>query len=376
MKSMLVLVVSSLILFQVHARAAEALPTLTFLDEYIIDKTFTYKNTSVGGLSSIDYHQGMLYMISDHGNNDASSVLGKPRFYTAKLKLKNDRFESIEFDRVINLLPGSMSALGIDPESLRVLPNHDKVIWASEGDIKKGISPAIYEAKLNNKNTNSNALESRFLLPDMFQVKADSGPYHNAAFEGLSISLDNKGIWVAMEGPLKQDGHEPTTQHGALVRLSYFDLASGQLQKQFAYNVEAISPEPLASENAFRTTGVVEVMQYDQNRFMIIERAFTSGLADGGNRVKLFMLDVTHASDVKYLSTLKNQPIALAKKQLLLDMADIRELLPSKHIDNIEGITFGPVLASGKRSLVLVSDNNFNAYGEQITQLLLFELSL
>ena len=30
------------------------------------------------------------------------------------------------------------------------------------------------------------------------------------------------------------------------------------------------------------------------------------------------------------------------------------------HIDNIEGVTFGPRLSTGKRSLIFVSDNNYN----------------
>jgi len=39
-------------------------------------------------------------------------------------------------------------------------------------------------------------------------------------------------------------------------------------------------------------------------------------------------------------------------------------------LDNIEGMTFGPDLPDGRRSLVLVSDNNFSAAG--FTQFLVF----
>jgi hypothetical protein len=41
-------------------------------------------------------------------------------------------------------------------------------------------------------------------------------------------------------------------------------------------------------------------------------------------------------------------------------------------VDNLEGMTFGPALPNGKRSLVLVSDNNFNPL--QLTQFLAFEV--
>jgi hypothetical protein len=42
-------------------------------------------------------------------------------------------------------------------------------------------------------------------------------------------------------------------------------------------------------------------------------------------------------------------------------------------LDNVEGMTFGPNLADGRRSLVLVSDNNFAP--AQFTQFLLFAYS-
>lgn len=43
-----------------------------------------------------------------------------------------------------------------------------------------------------------------------------------------------------------------------------------------------------------------------------------------------------------------------------------------KHIDNVEGITFGKKLPNGHDTLVLVADNNFNK--EQQTQIIAFEV--
>jgi hypothetical protein len=43
-------------------------------------------------------------------------------------------------------------------------------------------------------------------------------------------------------------------------------------------------------------------------------------------------------------------------------------------LDNVEGMTLGPVLPNGQQSLVLVSDNNFSA--TQFTQILAFGLVL
>ena len=52
-----------------------------------------------------------------------------------------------------------------------------------------------------------------------------------------------------------------------------------------------------------------------------------------------------------------------ARKRLLLDLDDLG--IP---LDNVEGMTFGP-----RRSLVLVSDNNFAA--AQFTQFLVFAMT-
>jgi hypothetical protein len=43
------------------------------------------------------------------------------------------------------------------------------------------------------------------------------------------------------------------------------------------------------------------------------------------------------------------------------------------YIDNIEGVTFGPDLPNGHKTLIFVSDNNFSK--EQKTQFLLFEVN-
>jgi hypothetical protein len=42
------------------------------------------------------------------------------------------------------------------------------------------------------------------------------------------------------------------------------------------------------------------------------------------------------------------------------------------YIDNIEGVTFGPRLPNGKRSLIFIADNNFNPLEQ--AQVLLFEV--
>jgi glycerophosphoryl diester phosphodiesterase len=57
-----------------------------------------------------------------------------------------------------------------------------------------------------------------------------------------------------------------------------------------------------------------------------------------------------------------------AQKTPLLDLSTLGLTL-----DNLEGITFGPDLPDGRRSLVVISDNNFTP--GQFSQVLLFAVS-
>lgn len=90
--------------------------------------------------------------------------------------------------------------------------------------------------------------------------------------------------------------------------------------------------------------------------------------------MKLFLVDAKSASDTKDIVALQSGQFQPANKQLLLDLSTVKDKIPSKRIDNLEGLTFGPLLPSGNRSLLMVSDDNFNAFGPQISQILLFEI--
>ena len=84
-----------------------------------------------------------------------------------------------------------------------------------------------------------------------------------------------------------------------------------------------------------------------------MERSFSVGAPGTGNTIKIYDVSLTGHGP--------------ARKTLLLDLDDLG--IP---LDNVEGMTFGPRLPDGRRSVVLVSDNNFAA--SQFTQFLLFAL--
>jgi hypothetical protein len=90
--------------------------------------------------------------------------------------------------------------------------------------------------------------------------------------------------------------------------------------------------------------------------------------------IRLYQADVGNATNVAEVPALAGADYKPMTKRLLLNLSKLPELgsprLPK--IDNIEGVAFGPDLPNGHRSLVLVSDNNFNP--DQITQFLALEV--
>ena len=88
------------------------------------------------------------------------------------------------------------------------------------------------------------------------------------------------------------------------------------------------------------------------------------------------MVDLEDATDVAALSTLQNGDWRPAQKELLLDLDDIvANLLPGyQSLDNFEAMGLGPPPPDGGRSLLVVSDDNFQ--DSQRTSFLLFRLKV
>jgi hypothetical protein len=127
-----------------------------------------------------------------------------------------------------------------------------------------------------------------------------------------------------------------------------FDLAGKQMDT---------AGQPIASD-------FVPVRAYVEPALLALERSYTMGV---GNRVRIYRLDLAGASDVADREGLGDTSFTAVRKTLMLDLAVLG--IP---MDNLEGMSWGPLLPNGRRTLILVSDNNFSA--RQITQLLAFEM--
>jgi hypothetical protein len=177
-----------------------------------------------------------------------------------------------------------------------------------------------------------------------------------------------------MEAPLRKDGEEPTfIKTQSPVRITYFDATSEKATKQFAYQLEEITKPAKGDINL---NGVTAILEYEKNRFFIIERTYQSGYGAYGNIVRIFDAEITsETTNILDIDALNKSKYTVLKKRLLIDFEDLKNKLTAGIIDNIEGITFGPILENGNRSLLLVSDDNFQLYGKQLNQFILLELA-
>jgi 3-phytase len=120
----------------------------------------------------------------------------------------------------------------------------------------------------------------------------------------------------------------------------------------------------------FAVSGLVELLPFNDEFMLSMERSFSVGAPGTGNTIKLYSVAFPGADDVNGTDSIAGSLGVLrpVRKTPLLDLRTLG--IP---LDNVEGMTIGPDLPDGRRSLVLVSDNNFAA--SQFTQFLLFALS-
>lgn len=208
-------------------------------------------------------------------------------------------------------------------------------------------------------------------------VAGDRGIYNNLAFETMALSTDGKTLYTATENALSQDSLPATVANGSSARILSFDVATGLSKAEYVYNVAPVvlAPNPAT---AFATNGLTDMVAIGERQFIAIERSFavgaiTPGTPVTGNTIRLFHVDARNATDVSGMDSIVGQTVQAVVKTQLLDLSDLKNDDGSTlALDNIEGITFGPML-NGKATLILVSDNNFST--TQFTQFVALQVN-
>ncbi len=335
--------------------------SLRFLDEYVIPKNTSINHILIGGLSDLTYDGQFFYAVSDHPQN----------IYQFIIKIKQQKIDTVLFKKAISIKDqsGEAKSLAWDTEGLIYLPKSNRFIVSSEGAINRHKSPFIAVLDSLRKPTQF------FSLPSYFLASTSTGPRNNGVFEGLCKSINGNGTWAATEFPLKQDG--TTAKLYRTTSPIRFTLFNNTLKKpitQFSYNLGRIRKLPYLPH---AMNGISAILAYKPNQFLVLERAFSAGHKSRGIRARLYWVNAENATNTLSVKSLRKKigkTIIPAKKQLIFDFNSIKKHLTKRIVDNLEGMSWGPTLPNGHRTLVLIADNNFNAFTPELNQVILVEV--
>lgn len=326
-----------------------------------------YKETEIGGLSGLafDSKKNRILAISDDRsvNNDA-------RFYEFDFKL-NEKSFSISPAEVVTLKNKegvSFPKGAIDAEDIAIF--NDDLLVSTEGWINKEppINPEIYLFSRDGKFKNTFDVPAKF---NPIKGKENiSGIRDNLGFEAMSVSKNNKSVWVGAEEALYQDDRTSGPKYASVLRLTeYKDLKA---VREIAYRLDKVPSISIAGL-VVGETGLSSILAIDDSSFYSVERSYLPLVKK--SVIRIFRFKITDkTTDISKLDSLKGKNITTVEKELVANLEDFAPLMTDKFqtLDNIEGMTFGPKLANGHDTLIMVSDNNFKK--RQRTQFLAFEI--
>ena len=312
--------------------------SFNYVNSYEIPSNLEFKNTTIGGLSGIDYkaENNTYYLASDDRSENSPA-----RFYTVTINTSKNIINSITFLKPILYSDDKkelLEAQTSDFESIRYNPMQGTLFLTDEGGKKGNAGIKIIDTKGN--------YSGNFNLDTTYLKKIRP----NKSFESLSFSKDYKSIFYATEAPLIDDGNVPSIDNGGLIRIIESDL-NGNLKQEFLYRLEKVPNAATVKPpwgGAGSDNGLSEILNLDKNQFLTLERS-GAYQSDGTFKFtcKVFLVKAKSNksnNNLKPFETIKEEVIDFSK-------------LPNGKF-NIEGMTLGPKI-DNKQSILFISDNNF-----------------
>ncbi|MDY7022654.1 MAG: esterase-like activity of phytase family protein [Cyanobacteriota bacterium] len=339
-------------------------PNFELIGQVTFPTGFMFQDTEVGGLSGITYNskKQVYYAISDDRSSKAPA-----RFYTLKIDLNSetlatDGVEIIAQTTLLNTEGVPFPRQSLDPEGIAFF--EDSIFISSEGNPQRSQPPFIKEFDLTGKEQRSLPIPDKFLPVDEDRKR---GIRNNLSLESLTLTPDKHYLFTATENALIQDGKPASPTAGSPCRILRYNLQTGQPDQEYLYISDRIVSFSGFPTN-FQVNGLVDLLALDKDHLLALERSFALGV---GNTIKLFKTALDSGDRIQGLDRLKGEIADLSpvRKTLLLNLNSL-----NLRSDNIEGLTFGPNLSDGRRSLILISDNNFNSL--QVTQILALAVNL
>lgn len=341
--------------------------SMDYLGGYQLYET-EFDGTRFGGISAITYdrNRDRFYALSDDR--------AQPRFYTLNLQLDQTKpnrpqIQTLEIENVTFLQNEDAQPYKtdrIDPEGIALTPQ-DKLWVSSEGVSRLQSPPALIEFDLKGQWQQQLTLPKQFLPIPATDENPNPPPHgidDNRGFEALTLNPEGDRIFVAIEAPLQQDYPDAEVEGETQHYNRFLHYWIGEPQPQFLANYLY----PLKSADLLKgLNGLTELLTVDSaGHFLSLERSYSPFT---GFSAEIFQMTTALARDTSKIDPLPSDLTGITpiQKQPLLDLKQLK--IPGS---NLEGMMWGPQLADGSQSLVLVSDNNFEP--NEPTQFLLFRL--
>jgi len=307
-----------------------------------------------GGLSSLvfDVSSGNLLALSD--DRESTRIF--------RLQVRDDPFSVVP----IGVIPLLGAPVALDPEGLAILPNGHLLV-SSEGIQNRDprSPPGLFEYTADGQFFETLELRERFLPPASGPIT--HGVRANSSFESLAIAVDGSRLFAGLETALAQDGEPATFEHGTRTRILEYKREGLTFVPgdEWLYELEPVPQPPF--KPGLVINGLVELVVLDDSHLLALERAFVENADDPAhsmNRIQLYRVSLEGGTDVSGFDSIAGRTGLLPlPKVLLLDLGNAPGLPPAlkaSHLENFEGMSFGPALPDGARRLFMVSDDNFS----------------
>jgi hypothetical protein len=341
--------------------------TFSLAAEFVIPKVPPQLSQArLGGLSGlVALREGREFLaISD--DHDNSRVF--------RLRVTGDAPRlAVEAVGTIHLEAGAGAPPRLDSEGIALTADgHMLVSSEGIGNEEPRLPPAIIEYSADGRYLRQLPVPAHF-IPNA-RGPLTSGVRPNAGLEGLTTTPGFDRLFTASELPLVQDGEADAFAAGGRSRIIEYTRRDGAYHptREFVYDITPLARPAYPTRVA--VNGLVELLALSAEELLALERGYVES-QDGKtsmNRIRLFRISIGGASNVAGQTTLRDAGEVLSvRKTLLMDVNAVPGLSPSlRNLDNFEGMAWGPAGGDGRRSLVMVSDDNFNA--SQMTAFLFF----
>ena len=316
-----------------------------------------FEGEPVGGLSALTWDAGSEEFLA---LSDDRSELAPARVLQLRIDLAGGRLDPGDVEVVgrfhLETPDGRLFAKrSLDPEGLALADG--RMFVSSEGEANVGLAPFVARFDRGGRELAPLPLPRRY-LPD---GRGTFGVRDNLAFESLAATPDGQWLFSGTENALVQDGPAADAGVASPSRLLRWRLRpdgepAEAAPSEYLYRVEGVSVTP-PNPSAFRVNGLVELVALSPTHLLALERQFVSGV---GVDIRLYRVDLDGATEISGRDGPFDAATVPARKVLLFDFADLG--IP---LDNLEGMTFGPVLPDGRRSFVVIADDNFDAAAQR-----------